>query len=53
MISHSPGLNLADAARAVAFMPTLLEAEHVDLETKRADYVGNEEDRTIGAQSDF
>ena len=43
-LAFSPS-DLADLARAVTFMPTLLEAEHVDVETKRAVHVGNEEDR--------
>jgi len=30
----SRAINLADPARAVALMPTLLEAEHVDVEPK-------------------
>src|SRR5207244_4347523 len=39
-------IDLTDLARAVAFMPTLFEAEHVDVEMKRAVHVGNEEHRT-------
>ena len=38
-------IDLADFARAIAFMPALLEAEHVDLKTKRAVDVANEENR--------
>src|SRR5437867_3203410 len=38
-------IDLADFARAVAFMPTLFEAEHVDVETKCAVHVGDEEHR--------
>src|SRR6185437_8992193 len=34
--------DLADLARATAFMPTLLEAEHVDVELKRAAHIGDE-----------
>jgi hypothetical protein len=38
-------IDLADFARAVAFVPALLEAERVDVETKRAVDVANEENR--------
>jgi hypothetical protein len=38
-------IDLADCSRAVGFMPALLEAEHVDIETKSTVYVGDEEDR--------
>src|SRR6185312_2528188 len=37
--------HLADLARAIAFMPTLLEAEHVDIEPKRAVHIGDEQNR--------
>src|ERR1700680_900276 len=37
-------IDLTDPARAIAFMPTLLEAEPVDVETNRAVHVGDEED---------
>src|SRR6185312_11756327 len=37
--------DLADLARAIAFMPTLLEAEHVDVELKRAVHIGDEKNR--------
>jgi hypothetical protein len=36
-------IDLADLARAVALMPTLLEAEHVDVEPKCTVHVSNEE----------
>jgi hypothetical protein len=38
-------IDLADFARAVTFMPTLFEAEHVDVETKCTVHVGDEEHR--------
>src|SRR3982074_1307623 len=38
-------IDLADLARAVAFMPTLLEAEHVDVETKRPVHLDDAEHR--------
>src|SRR6266496_1154211 len=38
-------IDLADRARAVAFMPAPFEAEHVDVETNGAVHVGDEEDR--------
>jgi hypothetical protein len=38
-------IDLSDFARAVAFVPALLEAERVDVETKRAVDVANEENR--------
>jgi hypothetical protein len=37
---------LADLARAIALMPTLLEAEHVDVEPKSTANVSNEEHGT-------
>src|SRR5258708_3741866 len=40
-----PVIDLAHCARAVAFMPGLFEAEHVDVETNRAVHVGDEEHR--------
>src|ERR1700676_708044 len=42
----SRAMDLADPARAVALMPTLLEAEHVDVEPKCAVHVSNEEHGT-------
>src|SRR5437899_2302449 len=39
-------IHLADLARAVALMPTLLEAEHVDVEAKCTVHVSNEEHGT-------
>jgi len=41
LASHA--MDLADPARAVALMPTLLEAELVDVEAKRTVHVSNEE----------
>src|SRR5882724_3903910 len=38
-------IHLADVARAVTFMPTLLESEPLKVEIKRAVHVGNEEHR--------
>jgi hypothetical protein len=38
-------IDLADSARAVGFMSTLLEAEHVDVEPKCAVHVADEERR--------
>src|SRR5258708_22489999 len=42
----SRAMDLADPARAVALMPTLLEAEHVDVEAKCSVHVSNEEHGT-------
>src|SRR6266704_808283 len=42
----SRAMDLANPARAVALMPTLLEAEHVDVEAKRTVHVSNEEHGT-------
>src|SRR5438552_5380802 len=42
----SRAMDLADPARAVALMPTLLEAEHVDVEAKRTVHVRNKEHGT-------
>jgi hypothetical protein len=39
-------IDLADRARAVAFMPSLFEAEQVDEETNCAVHVGDDEHRT-------
>ena len=39
----SRAIDLADPARAVALMPTLLEAEHVDVKPKCTVHVSNEE----------
>src|SRR6185436_7209540 len=39
-------IDLAHRSSAVAFMPTLLEAEHADVKTKRPVHIGNEEDWT-------
>src|SRR6266481_2586303 len=39
----SGAMDLADPARAVALMPTLLEAEHVNVEAKCTVHVSNEE----------
>src|SRR5258708_15607086 len=39
----SRAMDLADPARAVALMPTLLEAEHVDVESQCTVHVSNEE----------
>src|SRR5260370_11730183 len=50
----SRAMDLADPARAVALMPTLLEAEHVDVEAKRTVHVSNEEHGTrVPAVSDL
>src|SRR4030088_2859638 len=38
-------IDLADRTRAVTLMPTLFEAEHVDVEAKCAVHVGNEDHR--------
>src|SRR5207245_7178072 len=47
-------IHLADLARAVALMPTLLEAEHVDVEAKCTVHVSNEEHGTrVPAVSDL
>src|SRR5713226_10512439 len=47
-------MDLADPARAVALMPTLLEAEHVDVEAKCTVHVSNEEHGTgVPAVSDL
>jgi hypothetical protein len=47
-------VDLADLARAVALMPTLLEAEHVDVEPKCTVHVSNEEHGTrVPAVSDL
>src|SRR5882724_8746320 len=42
----SRAIDLADPARAVALMPSLLEAEYVDVEAKCAVHVSNEEHGT-------
>src|SRR5882762_2608703 len=42
----SRAMDLADPARAVALMPILLEAEHVDVEAKCTVHVSNEEHGT-------
>jgi hypothetical protein len=39
-------IDLAELARAVALMPTLLEAEQVDVEPKSTAHVSNEEHGT-------
>jgi hypothetical protein len=47
-------MDLADPARAVALMPTLLEAEHVDVEAKCTVHISNEEHGTgVPAVSDL
>src|SRR5258708_29523909 len=47
-------MDLADPARAVALMPTLLEAEHVDVEAQCTVHVSNEEHGTrVPAMSDL
>jgi hypothetical protein len=39
-------IDLTDASGAVAFVPTLLKAKHVDVEANRAGQIRNEEYRT-------
>src|SRR5258706_1236559 len=50
----SRAMDLADPARAVALMPTLLEAKHADVEAKCTVHVSNEEHGTrVPAVSDL